>query len=130
VTADLEVRDQRQIDEDNARLKAAKTTVATEAASEQILEDVKLFSDDKVAAYAWTVTMRDLGSWNDKLTADYWLNQVIRRYPDPDDQARLLADINALLKLQGHNLLSPGDDKIREQNDQALQRARESQQSI
>jgi hypothetical protein len=122
VSADLELRDQYQIDADNARLKAAKTTLATEAAFEQILEDVKLFSDDKVAAYAWTVTMRDLGSWNDKLTADYWLNDVIKRYPDPDDQERLLADINALLKLQGHNLLSPSDDQIRANNEQALKR--------
>jgi hypothetical protein len=126
VTTDLEVRDQRQIDEDNARLRAAKTTVATEAAFEQILEDVKLFSDDKVAAYTWTVTMRDYGSWSDKLTADYWLHDVILRYPDPDDQARLLADVNALLKLQGHNLLSPSDEQIRAENEKALQRAAKS----
>src|SRR4029077_19329039 len=58
VTAELELRDQYQIDADNARIKAAKTTLATEAAFEQILEDVKLYSDDKVAAYSWIVTMR------------------------------------------------------------------------
>ena len=49
---------------------------------------------------------------------------MIRRYPDPDKQARLLADVNALLKLQGHVLLSPSDDKIREQNEKVLQRVR------
>jgi hypothetical protein len=127
VTAELELRDQYQIDADNARIKAAKTTLATEAAFEQILEDVKLYSDDKVAAYSWIVTMRDLGSWNEKLTADYWLNDVIKRYPDPDDQARLLADVNALLKLQGHIPLSPSDDQIREQNEKALRRIQKSE---
>ena len=71
VSAGLELRDQYQIDADNARIKAARTTLATEAAFEQILEDVKLFADDKVAAYAWTVTMRNYGSWSDQLTADY-----------------------------------------------------------
>jgi hypothetical protein len=47
-----------------------------------------------------------------------------RDNPDPDDQARLLSDVNALLKLQGHNPLSPSDDSIREQNEKALQQAR------
>jgi hypothetical protein len=91
------------------------------------LEDVKLFSDDKVAAYAWTVEMRDLGARNTELTDDYWLNQVILKYHDPVDQMHLLADIDALLLLQSRNPLSPSDERIREQNEKALQRAREGQ---
>ena len=121
VTTDLELRSPEQIDADNAAIKSAKTTSAIRDAFEQILADVKAFSPDKTAAYAWTVTMRDYGAWSEQLTADYWLSQVIRRYPNPDDQARLLADVNALLKLQGHNPLSPSDDQIREQNEKALQ---------
>jgi hypothetical protein len=110
VTTGLELRTERQITDDILALKTARVTDAIREAFEQILEDIRVLSDDKAAAYSWIVTMRDLGPWNDQLTAKYWFSDVIQRYADPDDQARLLADINALLKLQGHALLSPSDD--------------------
>jgi hypothetical protein len=122
VSDGLELRTEREISDDILALKTVKVTDAIREAFEQILEDVKQFSPDKNAAYAWTVTMRDYGAWSDQLTATYWMDQVITRYLDPAAQARLLADINALLKLQGHPLLSPSDDRIREENEKALQR--------
>jgi hypothetical protein len=125
VTEDLELRNPDQIDEDNAVLRASKTGRAIQVAFEQILEDVKQYSTDKVAAYSWIVTMRDRGPWS----ITNWMNDVIKKYPDPSAQVRMLADINALLKLQGHVLLSPSDDKIREQNEKALRRMQKSEAS-
>jgi Trypsin-like peptidase domain len=128
VTTGLELRSPEQITDDILAVKTVKVADAIREAFEQILEDVKQFAPDKNAAYAWTVTMRDYGAWSEYLTADYWLHQVIERYEDPDAQARLLADVNALLKLQGRVLLSPSDDTIRAENEKALQQAREGQQ--
>jgi hypothetical protein len=115
VSDGLELRTERQITDDILALKTVKVSNAIREAFEQILEDVQALSDDKATAYSWIVTMRDLGPWSDQLTAKYWLSDVIQRYQDPNDQARLLADINVLLKLQGHNPLSPSDDRIREE---------------
>jgi hypothetical protein len=45
---------------------------------------------------------RDLGPWG----ITNWMNDVIKQFPDPVAQIRLLADLNALLRLQGRNPLS------------------------
>jgi hypothetical protein len=122
VSAGLELRTEREITDDILALKTVTVTDAIREAFEQILEDVKQVSPDKNAAYSWTITMRDYGAWSDQLTATYWMDQVIKQYPDPAARERLLADINTLLKLQGRPLLSLSDDKIREANERALRK--------
>jgi hypothetical protein len=100
-------------------------------AFEVIIADVNLFMfRDQTAFAEWAAAMRKLGPGG--INTSYWMDEIINKFSDqPEYQEyrnRMIADINTLLKLQGHALLpvsnvaKESDAEIRAENEKALER--------